>query len=209
MSQNCGVLLSDAFHAVDIGFPEESSNTVQNRVIFVLCIYHPASAFHLMSAVVAGPAFPQYIRTKARPVDTTIFALGFKSMSRGAETEHWFAGFQVFRERLDLLVREVTEAGADKNQISRVDCLHPGDVLLILRIDEAVVRIDREQHCGFEAVALGKNLRQHRAAFFGPVFFITCDQDDVFTGTGTFAAFEDECIGVQGERQHQRSQEKK
>ncbi len=59
----------------------------------------------------------------------------------------------------------------------------------MVRFDGSSRGVDGEEHGAFEAVPLREDLRELRACFFGAVFVVAADEDDVLAFAGAFPAF--------------------
>ena len=76
---------------------------------------------------------------------------------------------------------KITEAKSQNEKVSGVDGFGAGDVFLGVGINESTFFVLGEQNGGFEAVMFGKNLGQHGAGFFGAIFVVASNEDDVFS----------------------------
>ena len=78
------------------------------------------------------------------------------------------------------------------HEIGGLEGFKAGDIIVDVRIDFAGLRIDGEEDGTLEAMMLGENLAELRQRFFGAVFFIAGDEDDVLALAGAFAALIDD-----------------
>src|SRR4051812_40913968 len=100
------------------------------------------------------PLFAEDLQPEFRPLEIARFRTAAESMRGRAEADHRLARIQGFREVRELIVRQLTEARPDDEQVRRVERLRAGDVFLEVAIDVTAVRIDRKEHGAVEAMLL-------------------------------------------------------
>ena len=121
--------------------------------------------------------------------------LDLKRVRRGAEADDRAAAVQVVGDVLHLVVGKILEAQEDDEQVGRLQRLEPGDVRAA-GLDEAGLRIGREEHAALEAVVLRENPRQRRQRFLRAVFMIAGEKHDVLAVAGTLVALVDDEVGI-------------
>ena len=83
-------------------------------------------------------------------------------MRRRAHRYHRPPQLHVVDHMPHLFVRQVAEAGEDDHQVRRVQRFETWDIVAPVRVDRAILRIDREQHGTSESVAGSQDLGQLR-----------------------------------------------
>ena len=123
-----------------------------------------------MATVVSNPLLAENPQTKVAP-------LAAEPMSRRAETDDRLAGIDELFNVLHALGR-CTEPRKDDHQIGIIEFLQPRKIILIVGVDVALLRMQREQHGAVKAVMLAQNLGQHGHRFFRAVFLVAGNQHD-------------------------------
>ena len=72
-------------------------------------------------------------------------------------------------------IGQIAEPREDDHQIGRLQRLKAGNVADV-RVDRAILRINREQHGAFEAMVLRQNLAQLGQGIFAAILFVACDE---------------------------------
>ena len=143
----------------------------------------PGLAEHL-AAEPAVPLLALPSPTAVRP------ALGRKGVRGRAHADHRPAALDVFDDVPHLFVGQIAKSREQHQQIGRIERFQTRNVIRLIGIDRAVLRIDGEQHRTLEAVAPGENLTQLWQTFFGAILFVPADQHDVLTQSGSAVAGE-------------------
>ena len=73
-------------------------------------------------------------------------------VGRRAHADHRAAALEVGVDVRHLFLRKIAEAGRDKHQVGVGQRLEAGDVGAVVRIDDAALGVDREDHAAVETV---------------------------------------------------------
>ena len=73
-------------------------------------------------------------------------------VGRRAHADHRAAALEVGVDVRHLFLRKIAEAGRDKHQVGIGQRLEAGDVDAVVRIDDAALGVDREDHAAVETV---------------------------------------------------------
>lgn len=191
-------------------------DTDEGGVVFIFRDDIQAGAGHVVFTVVTGPVFAENLATEAAFVGFVFGSLGvfvegavrgnFEGVGGGAEPDDGTAAVEVVDEVLHLLVGPVLEAGVDDHEIGVIEDFNAGDVG-VTGIDVAVL-VNAEEDRAFEAVMFREDARESGEGFFGAVFVVVGDEDDVFAGAEAFfGAFEDEGVGLEESGGEEESEE--
>jgi hypothetical protein len=74
-----------------------------------------------------------------------------------AQRDYRTAGFYVVDNVLHLDVGQIAESREQDHQVGRVEGFQSWDVVALIRIDGAILWVNREQHRAIEAVTLREN----------------------------------------------------
>lgn len=190
--------------AIDVGGAPDVGDASEDGMFSVSGIDDAAGGFLVMIAVVVDPGFAEDLLTEAAgpflvaPVVVCVRALTVAFVGEGvsgsADTEDGFAGVDEVDDVDHLIVGEFAKAEEHNHHVGVIQEMETGDIGLADWIDEAGVRIDGEEDGAFEAVAIGEDLGEHRKGFLGAVFFVACDEDEVFALTRAGFAGVDEVL---------------
>src|SRR5690348_6462376 len=92
--------------------------------------------------------------------------------------------------------------------VGMIELLQAGNVVQRAGIDLARLFVDRKEDGAGEAMLFGEKLGQHRHRFFGAIFIVAGDEDDVFAFAGAVAAliFDPRIVGSAGLSKESQSQ---
>jgi len=105
---------------------------------------------------------------------------------------------------LHLVIGEIEEAGKDKHEVGILEGFEAFDVGSA-GFDETVF-IDTEADGGFKAVVFGQDAGEGGAGFFGAVFVVGGDEDEVFSFAGAGFAFVGD-LGRDGQEGEEKEQD--
>ena len=146
-------------------------------------------ALLVVRAVVRDPGLAENLPAEAAGVvrrsllpgvlqELRVGPLDLERVRRGAEADHRAAAIEVVDDVLHLGVGKILEAQEDDQEVGGLERLEPGDVRAA-RLDEAGLRVGREEHAALEAVVLRQDPRQRRQRFLGAVLVVAGEEDDV------------------------------
>ena len=177
--QNRRRFLIEIRNSVDIRRPEHLAHPAQHRMRRMGRLHHSKGTLTAMTTVVIHPALPKNAESEIRPAEVSSLRVPQKGMRGRAESNHRLPRLEKFRKVRNLLRRQLPEPRPDDHEISRIQRLGPGNVRLTIGIDEAAIRIRREDHCAVESMTLTEDLGEHRTGFLGPVLLIPCHKDNL------------------------------
>src|SRR5262245_46377362 len=98
-------------------------------------------------------------------------------------------------------IRPFTESKEHDDRVGRIQSLRPRQARSDIRIDGAILRIDREQNRAFESMAFRQDPGHLRQPFFRPILFVAAQKYDVFAGSRPGLAFVSDKIGSRSANQ--------
>ena len=116
---------------------------------------------------------PFLFRAFVTPIVNLVLSLeAAERVGGGAERNHRPSRFHVVDNVLHLNIRQIAESREQDHQVGRIQSFQSRDVVALVGIDGAVLRVDREQHSALEAMLLCQDFRQLRQGFLGTILFI-------------------------------------
>ena len=120
-------------------------------------------------------------------------------MGGGPHGDERFAGAEVGIDVVHLVVGQSAPAGKEEGEVGGIEGLEAGDVVAEGGVDDSGVGIDGKQDRTLEAVMVGEDAAKLAEGFFGAVFVVAGDENDVLALAGSGGAFINHPLGVVGD----------
>jgi len=196
LRQNLAAL--DRMRHVAAGLYPHVLHAAQNRMRGLVRLEQQPRALFVVGAVVRHPRLAEDLAPEAAFVliarlpmvlqEFGVRPLDLEGMRRRAEADDGAAALEVVGDVLHLGVGEILEPEEDDQQVSRLERLEPGDVGAA-GLDEAGLRVRREEHAALEPVMPRENPRQRGERLLGAVFVIAGQKHDVLPVAGALRSF--------------------
>src|SRR5438874_55713 len=114
-----------------------------------------------------------------------------EGMSGRSHADNGPTRLDIIDNMFHLIIGQLAKASENNHEVRGLKRLQAGDIISHVRVNRSVLGIDGEENGAFETMMIGQDFGELRQGFFGAVFLVAADQDNVLAFAGTVVAIED------------------